>query len=193
MLPSKEHNRPELMLTVGHRTFSAQFLDSADRLPRWPPKRPSNAWGGRWTWDVRCSILSSSQVPHSATWHSSGASQALLLLRNIRYRNQRWIAESDKTLSTATWLVYEIDRTNRSRVVSLKCLVCARYSQKLVGMRNYNSAFVEGTSNLRTSSFKDHASSEMHARAMQLHKKQVKRPFNSVYGSNECFSYTGIN
>ena len=105
----------------------------------------------------------------------------------------RWIAESDKTLSTATWLVYEIDRTNRSRVVSLKCSVCTRYSQKLVGMRNYNSAFVEGTSNLRTSSFKDHASSEMHARAMQLHKKQVKRPFNSVYRSNECFSYTGIN
>ena len=42
-----------------------------------------------------------------------------------------------------------------------------------MGMRNYNAAFIEGTSNLRTSSFKDHASTEMHSRAMLLHKKQV--------------------
>ena len=38
-----------------------------------------------------------------------------------------WNAESDKMLSMAMWLVYEKDRTNRSRVVSLKCSVCARF------------------------------------------------------------------
>ncbi len=34
--------------------------------------------------------------------------------------------------------------------------------------RNYNSAFIDGSTNLRTSAFKDHAHSDMHNRAMQL-------------------------
>ena len=39
-------------------------------------------------------------------------------------------------------------------------------------MRNYRPAFVEGTTNVRTSTFKDHASTDMHARAMTLFRKQ---------------------
>ena len=38
-------------------------------------------------------------------------------------------------------------------------------------MRNYTSVYIDGTTNLCTSSFKDHASSDMHARAMMLLKK----------------------
>ena len=39
-------------------------------------------------------------------------------------------------------------------------------------MRNYRPAFIEGTTNVRTSTFKDHTATDMHARAMMLHKKQ---------------------
>ena len=39
-------------------------------------------------------------------------------------------------------------------------------------MRNFCSTFIEGTPNLRTTSFKDHAKSEMHERAMMLFKKK---------------------
>ena len=39
-------------------------------------------------------------------------------------------------------------------------------------MRNYSPAFIDGTTNLRTSSFKDHAATEMHARAMTLLKRE---------------------
>ena len=39
-------------------------------------------------------------------------------------------------------------------------------------MCNYNPAFIEGFKNLRASSFKDHAASEMHMRAMLLLKKE---------------------
>ena len=85
----------------------------------------------------------------------------------------RWIVENDKALSTATWLKYETDPANRSCVVTLKCSVCYQFSDKLDRMRNYNTAFVEGTNNLRSSSFKDHTASEMHSRGMLLHKKQV--------------------
>ena len=40
-------------------------------------------------------------------------------------------------------------------------------------MRNFNAAFVEGSVNLRVSSVKDHAASDMHSRAMLLLKNQV--------------------
>ena len=85
-----------------------------------------------------------------------------------------WIRENDKTLSTATWLKFDTDAANRGVVVALRCSVCKQFRNKLVGMRNYNSAYVEGSSNLRLLSFKDHASTKMHAQAMQLLKKQVR-------------------
>ena len=82
----------------------------------------------------------------------------------------RWIAESDETLNTSVWLTYD---TDRSRVVALKCSICTRFRDRLVGRRNYSAAYIEGSVNLRASSYKEHAASEMHARAMLLLKKQV--------------------
>ena len=73
----------------------------------------------------------------------------------------RWIAESDKTLNTSVWLTYDTDRADRSRVVALKCSICARFRDRLVGRRNYSAAYIEGSVNLRASSYKEHAASEM--------------------------------
>ena len=50
--------------------------------------------------------------------------------------------------------------------------VCIQFQDKLRGMRNYSNAFIGESKNLRASSFKDHATSDMHARAMLLLKKQ---------------------
>ena len=84
----------------------------------------------------------------------------------------KWIADNDKALSTSTWLKYDVDTAARGRVVALKCSVCCQFRDKLIGMRSYIAAYTEGSTNLRTSSFKDHAASEMHSRAMLLLKKQ---------------------
>ena len=65
-----------------------------------------------------------------------------------------------------------MDTAARGRVVALKCSVCCQFRDKLIGMRNYSAAYIEGSTNLRTSSFKDHAASEMHSCAMLLLKKQ---------------------
>ena len=53
------------------------------------------------------------------------------------------------------------------------CDLRARSKDRLVGRRNCSAAFVEGSVNLRTSSSKDHAASDMHSCAMLLLKKQV--------------------
>ena len=82
---------------------------------------------------------------------------------------QKWIAENDKALNTATWLKYVA--SGRSHVEALMCSVCIKFKDKLEGMRNFKPGFIEGSRNLRASSFKDHAASDMHARAMQaLHR-----------------------
>ena len=84
---------------------------------------------------------------------------------------EKWISENEKDLSTATWLVFERTDGDRYHVARLKCSVCTRFKRQLEGMRNYNPAFIDGSTNVKTSSFKDHASTEMHKKAMDLHKK----------------------
>ena len=83
----------------------------------------------------------------------------------------KWIAENDRVLNTTTWLQY--DQVDREYVVTLTvtCSACIRFQDKLRGARNYSLAYVEGSKNLRASSFKDHARSDMHQRAMLLFKK----------------------
>ena len=53
-----------------------------------------------------------------------------------------------------------------------RCCVSAEFNEKLRGMCNYNPAFVVGSKNLRASSYKDHAATDMHKRALLLFKKQ---------------------
>ena len=60
----------------------------------------------------------------------------------------RWIAESDKTLNTNSWLTYDTDHADRSRVVALKCSICTRFRDRLTGRRNYSAAYIEGSVNL---------------------------------------------
>ena len=73
----------------------------------------------------------------------------------------KWKVENDKALNTSMWLTFE----------KLGSAVCGRFEEKLRGCRNYNSAFVVGTANLRVSAVKDHAATEMHKRSMMLLRK----------------------
>ena len=78
----------------------------------------------------------------------------------------QWIAENDKAINTTKWL--QFDRLDRGYVSSLKCNMCICFQDWLHSVRNYNPAFITGSKNLRTSSFKEHARSDMHLRAMML-------------------------
>ena len=84
---------------------------------------------------------------------------------------EKWISKNDKGLSTATWLVFERTDSDWYHVARLKCSVCTRFKRQLEGVRNYNPAFIDGSTNMKASSFKDHASTEMHKKVMDLHKK----------------------
>ena len=83
----------------------------------------------------------------------------------------KWIVENDKTLNTTIWLKYEMV-VDREHVSALKCGVCIQFRERLMSLRNYNSAFINGLKNTRTSSFKEHTETEMHKVSMALYKKQ---------------------
>ncbi len=83
---------------------------------------------------------------------------------------EKWILDNDRTINTSTWLQYE--KANRLHVAKLTCKICQRFVDKIRGSRNYSSDFIEGSINLRASSFKDHAKSDMHQRSMLLLKRE---------------------
>ena len=138
------------MITVGHRTISGQLCHVSERHFVSPVKMS----------DPTKRAASSLEGP-PAKKRSVMKSTA-----------DKWIADNDKALSTSTWLRYDTDTANRGRIVAFKCCVCYQFRDKLIGMRNYSAAYIEGSSNLRASSFKEHAASVMHAYAMLLLKKK---------------------
>ena len=58
-------------------------------------------------------------------------------------------------------------------LVALRCKVCTKFADKLKGSRNFNPTYTEGSSNLRTSSFIDHAYMDMHHKTMTLLKRET--------------------
>ena len=62
-------------------------------------------------------------------------------------------------INTTVWLAYR------------KRSVCIRLADNIQSCRNFNPAFIEGSQNLRLSSFKDHAATDMHKRVMILFHK----------------------
>ena len=64
----------------------------------------------------------------------------------------KWILDHDKDINTATWLQYKM--VDRYHVAKLKCTICMRFMDKIRGSKNFNPAFVDGSTNQRTSSLK---------------------------------------
>uniref|UniRef100_A0A1X7SS85 C17orf113 probable zinc finger domain-containing protein n=1 Tax=Amphimedon queenslandica TaxID=400682 RepID=A0A1X7SS85_AMPQE len=94
---------------------------------------------------------------------------------------QKWVSLYDKELNTSVWLKY--DTVYRVHVSKLRCSVCSQFRPKLESMRNFRPAFVDGTSNMRLSTVKDHTATDMHAQVMNLYKKQQ---------STSVFTYSPI-
>ena len=84
---------------------------------------------------------------------------------------EKWVKEFGKDLNTSVWLRFET--ADHDHVVSLSCALCTQFQDKLVGIRNYRTSFIDGTSNVRTSSFKEHATTDMHVRARKQQSTSV--------------------
>ena len=115
--------------------------------------------------------MSGRKRPRAVSVDKTPSSSVPLVKRGVnKCTADKWLAEYDKELNTSVWLKYEL--ADRDHVVAQKCAVCTQFKTRLESMRNYRSAFIHGTTNVRTSTFKEHATTDMHTRAMSLFKKQ---------------------
>ena len=120
---------------------------------------------------VRSTLVFSKRVQPRSDPPTSSLSSPVAKKRAVHRRTvEKWITENDRAMNTATWLKFEM--ADRDHVAVLKCVVCSQFNAKLESMRNYRPAFIDGTSNVRTSTFKEHAYTDMHCRAMILFKKE---------------------
>lgn len=129
---------------------------------------PSDSMAGRTNppLERRQSNLDSSSLSSETEGSTALTKRRALTVSTVK----RWIAENDRALNTTTWLTYTA--SDRNFVESLKCSVCIKFQDKLRCMRNFKPGFIDGSRNLRVSSFKDHAASDMHARGMLLLRKE---------------------
>lgn len=78
---------------------------------------------------------------------------------------EKWQRDNEKEHKTLTWLRYNMD-SDRAHVASLFCCVCRKYEKNISSLKNFSSAWVLGSTNLRLSNMLDHARSEVHKLAM---------------------------
>ena len=77
----------------------------------------------------------------------------------------KWKRQFNDHYQTSRWLQCDRD-TSDYTVTLLWCEVCRKYSDHIRTMRNFSSAWVNGSANQRNSNIVDHAKSEQHAAAM---------------------------
>ena len=122
----------------------------------------------------RCSGSSFSSNSSS----TDDATTAKRLKRQVQVSTfEKWQRELDKEHNTLLWLCCERDRRERLLVSTLYCKVCREYEDKIIGFRNFSSAWING-SNQRTSIIVDHAQSDQHKAAMNHMHTAIARGQN---------------
>ncbi len=56
-------------------------------------------------------------------------------------------------------------------VAKLKCRVCTKYRDRIVGRKNFSDKWISGADSVRTTNVVDHAKFDRHVHTMNLHKK----------------------
>ena len=84
--------------------------------------------------------------------------------------------EFDKDCQTMMWLDCETETEAGMKVVTnLKCRLCSKYRDQIVGRKNFSDKWITGADSVRTTNVRDHAKSDQHAHAMNLHRRELAR------------------
>ena len=103
----------DLMITAGHWTISGQFSQTSGQHCAC-----SDKMAGR---KRSVNVDGATLAPDSKR-------------RNVSVKTViKWVAENEKTLSTATWLAFECIDGDRYHVARLKCSVCTKFKSQLHG------------------------------------------------------------
>ena len=130
-----------------------------------------------------CERLSS---PASSSSSSTGAPEAKR--RKVKYETyQHWITQYDRECLTASWLDCEVETLAGKRYVTkLKCRICHKYNDSIIGRRNYSDKWIEGAESVRTTNIRDHA--KLWWEAKQRRPNQSQRKHYQPRTTSSCSS-----
>ena len=103
---------------------------------------------------------------------------------------ENWKSTSLAGFDASEWLVVNSDKD--SNVTSLNCNVCKKYASNVENMKNFGHTWAyEGSTNLRVSNAKKHASGDPHREAMRLHSidlgKDAEEITSKMYNAIRCW------
>ena len=95
--------------------------------------------------------------------------------RKVKHETfKKWLKQYDTECQTVSWLDCETSVEGGSLVVTkLKCRMCTKFKDRIVGKRNFSNQWIAGAESVRTTNVLDHAKSDQHIHAMNLHKKET--------------------
>ena len=95
----------------------------------------------------------------------------------VKYETyKKWVVEYDVDCQTMTWLDCETENEAGVKVVtSLKCRMCSKYRDKIIGRKNFSAKWITGADSVKTTNVHDHAKSDQHGHAMNLHRRDLAR------------------
>ena len=139
-------------------------------------------------------IMATSSKRHGSS-SGSKAKQAKRQVSKDAFLKWQCVNESDH--QSLTWLQTDMDDDDRSLVTTLWCAVCRKHEPRICWQKNFSRAWIEGSTNQKTSNITDHANSEQHKSAMALLRKDQAKSKNKQVTSYSPIAHsllsTGLN
>ena len=113
-------------------------------------------------------------MKRGATSASASRSELPAKRRKVKHETyQKWVRQYDRDCQTVTWLDCETGIKGGVKVVTkLKCRVCTKYRDRILGRKNFSDKWISGADSVRTTNVLDHAKSDQHVHAMNLLRRE---------------------
>ena len=86
---------------------------------------------------------------------------------------RKWQRDFDRDCKTLTWLDCDTKLEFGNKVViKLKCTVCTKFKDKIMGRKNFSNKWIVGAESVHTSNVWGHAQTDQHTYAMLLLTKE---------------------
>ena len=110
---------------------------------------------------------------------SSGASKAKQSKRQVSKETfYKWQRTYEREHQSLAWLRADMDAQDKSLVSMLWCVVCRQYQTRICRFKNFSRAWINGSSNHKTSNITDHVNSDPHKAAMMYFRKDQAKSRN---------------
>ena len=127
----------------------------------------SQLWCENWKRTVRKSARGATSAG------TSGAKR-----RKVKHDTyQKWLKQYDRECQTVTWLDCETSIDGGVKLMTkLKCRVCTKYRDRILGQKNFSDKWISGADSVRTTNVVDQAKSDQHVHTMNLLRKEQAQP-----------------